>query len=217
MKAETHQSINRTGTHQSINRTGVMLLSAAMLALASCSSPPKPPPPAGGAFAIAYAESEPGGVFANTMDVSAKVMHINREKRKVTLLGPDGKEYTAEVESNAVDLDRIKKGDMIEATLTEELVVDFGGDDVSGGDGAAATVAVVPKGESPGAVGAVTSQTTGTVTAIDAQNHTGTLRFEDGSTKVFPVRSGVELNESMIGESVVFQVTRVITLRVENP
>jgi hypothetical protein len=151
------------------------------------------------------------------LDVSAKVTAIDQANRQATLQGSDGKKFTVKVGPAAVNFDQIKVGDMVKATVTEELVVYLEDERSSQRDSSATLVALAPKGAQPGGLVAETTQVTGTVTAIDARNRTATLRFEDGSTRIFPVRSDVDLSKRKVGERVVFRVTEMIALSVEKP
>ena len=82
---------------------------------------------------------------------------------------------------------------------------------------AAAVVALAPQGAKPGGVMAETTRVSATVSAIDAQQHTATLRFEDGTTRTFHVRRDVDLGKRQVGEKVIFHVTERVALRVEKP
>jgi hypothetical protein len=66
-------------------------------------------------------------------------------------------------------------------------------------------------------VAAETMQVTATVTAIDPEKRTATLRFEDGSARTFPVRRDVNLSRRKLGEKVVFRVTELIAISVKKP
>ena len=78
-------------------------------------------------------------------------------------------------------------------------------------------VALAPKGAKPGGVVAQVTQVTASVVAIDHAKHTATLRFDDGSTKTFPVREDIDLSRHKVGERVVFRVTEMIAISVEKP
>jgi hypothetical protein len=192
------------------------LLLAGLLTLTACSTT-SPPPPAKGTSSTAFQEGVPGGVFVNTLDVSAKVTAIDTSNRKLTLLGPDGDKFTVKVGPEAINFDQIRVGDMVNATLTEELVVYLDEEGTSAPDGSAAMVKLAPKGAKPVGIVAGTVQVTGTVTTIDRINRTATLRFEDGNTKTFPVRDDIDLSRRKVGEKVVFQVTEMIAISVEKP
>jgi translation elongation factor P/translation initiation factor 5A len=199
----------------SIHRPGAALLSAALLAFTSCSSPP--PPPAETTGALAYQEGVPGGVIVNTVKVTAKVTAIDLAKRKVTLLGPDGKTFTVNAGPAAVNWDQVRVGDQVNATVTEQFVVFVSEEGAAPSDGSAALVSLAPKGAQPGGLVAETTQVTAKVTAIDLKHRKATLQYEDGSTKTLPVRSDVDLGKRKVGEQVVFQVTEMLAISVDKP
>ena len=196
--------------------TILALLFAGILTLTAC-SPTSPPPPAKETSSTDFQEGVPGGVIVNTLDVSARVTAIDTSNRKLTLLGPDGDKSTVKVGPEAVNFDQIRVGDLVNATVTEELVVYLDEEGASAPDGAAGVVALAPKGAQPGGLVAETVQVTATVTAIDQTNRTATLQFEDGSSKSFPVRDDIDLSQRKVGEKVVFQVTEMIAISVEKP
>ncbi len=192
------------------------LLLAGLLTLTACSTT-SPPPPAKGTSSTAFQEGVPGGVFVNTVEVSAKVTAIDASNRKVTLLGPDGDKFTVKVGPEAINFDQIRVGDMVNATLTEELVVYLDEEGAPSRDKAVAVVKLAPKGAKPGGIVAEALQVTAKVTAIDQANRTATLQFKDGSTKTFPVRDDIDLSQRKVGEQVVFRVTEMIAISVEKP
>jgi hypothetical protein len=192
------------------------LLFAGILTLTAC-SPTSPPPPAKETRSTDIQEGVPGGVIVDTLDVSAKVTAIDTSNRKVTLLGPDGDKFTVKVGPEAVNFDQIRVGDLVNATVTEELVVYLDEEGASAPDGSAAVVALAPKGAQPGGLVAEIVQVTAKVIAIDQTNRTATLQFEDGSSKIFPVRDDIDLSQRKVGEKVVFQVTEMIAISVEKP
>lgn len=192
------------------------LLLAGLLTLTACSTT-SPPPPAKGTSSTAFQEGVPGGVFVNTVEMSAKVTAIDASNRKLTLLGPDGDKFTVKVGPEAINFDQIRVGDMVNATLTEELVVYLDEEGAPSRDKAAAVVKLAPKGAKPGGIVAKTLQVTAKVTAIDQANRTATLQFKGGSTKTFPVRDDIDLSQRKVGEQVVFRVTEMIAISVEKP
>jgi hypothetical protein len=194
----------------------VFAVLAVLFAFTSCTSV-SAPPPGESSLTSAYQEGVPGGITVNTLDVSARVTAIDKANRKVTLLGPDGKTFTVKVGPAAVNFEQVGVGDRVNLTVTEELVVYLNEEGQSSSDNSAALVALAPKGSQPGGLFADTTQITGTVTAIDLNKQTATLRFEDGSSKTFPVRSDVDLKKRKVGEQVVFRVTEMIAISVEKP
>ena len=116
----------------------------------------------------------------------------------------------------AINFDQIHVGDRVKVTAAEELVVQMAQPGESADSNGASLVALAPKGAKPGAVVAETTLVTATVKEIDLPNRTATLEFEDGSTKTFPVRSDVDLNQRKVGEKVTFRVTEMVALTSRN-
>ena len=164
-----------------------------------------------------YTKGVPGGVVVNTVDVNAKVTAVDTANRKVTLLRQDGYKFTVKAGPEAVNFDQIRVGDLVKATVTEEMVIHLDEEGASAPDGSASIVALAPKGAQPGGVMAETTRVTATVTAIDQTGRTATLQFEDGRTKTFPVRHDIDLSQRKVGEKVVFQFTEMIAISVEKP
>lgn len=194
----------------------LVLIAAALLIFTACATTAPPPPPES-QTAAAIQKGVPGGVFVNTVDVSARVTAIDKAKRKVTLLAPDGEKYTVKVGPEAVNFDQIKVGDLVKATVTEELVVFMDDEGAPAAEGEAGVVALAPKGAQPGGLAAQTRQVVATVVAIDRTKRTATLRFDDGTTEIFPVRDDIDLGQRQVGERVVFRVTEMIAISVEKP
>ena len=192
------------------------LLFAIVFTLAACAKP-TPPPPAEESAAVVTEEGVPGGIFVNTLEVSAKVTGIDTVDRELTLLKPNGEEITVSVGPEAVNFNQIQKGDLVKAVVTEELVIYLDEEGASTQDEAAMVVARAPEGGQPGALAVETVQFTATVMAIDMANHTATLQFEDGQTKTIPVRDDVDLSKRKVGEKVVFSLTEMVAISVEKP
>ena len=192
------------------------LLFAVLFTIAACATT-TPPPPAQVNTATAVQEGVPGGVTVNSIEVTAKVTAIDTKNRKMTLLLPEGDKETVKVPPEAVNFDQISVGDLVKATLIEEVVVYLDEEGASIPDGYAAGVAIAPKGAQPGGLVAETVKVTATVTAIDQTNRTATVRFNDGSVETFPVRDDIDLSQRKVGEKVVFIVTQMVALSLEKP
>ena len=209
-----------THLHGSQHLTGLIkiltLLAAVIFTIAACATTTPPPPPQVNT-STAMKEGVPGGVTVNTVEVTAKVTAIDTKNRKVTFLLPDGSKETVKVPPEAANFDQISKGDLVKATLTEEVVVYLDEEGASVPGGYAAGVAIAPKGAQPGGIVAEAVQVTATVTAIDQANRTATLQFEDGTLETISVRDDIDLSKRKVGENVVFAVTGAIALSVEKP
>ena len=82
------------------------------------------PPSAAGAGAIALAPvgAKPGGVMADTVEITAKVTAIDAKHRKVTLSLPDGTSKKVKA-GKQVNLSAVKIGDNVTVQHTESLAI----------------------------------------------------------------------------------------------
>ena len=192
------------------------LLIAILFTLTACATA-TPPPPAQVNTTTSVQEGVPGGVIVNSVEVTAKVTAIDTKNRKATLLLPDGEKETITVPPEAVNFDQVRVGDIVKATLTEEVVVYLDEEGASVPDAYAAGVKLAPEGAQPGGVVAEAVKVSATITAIDQDNRTATVRFEDGSIETLPVRDDIDLSKRKVGEKVVFIVTQMVALSIEKP
>jgi hypothetical protein len=175
------------------------------------------PAPASASSATVYVEGVPGGVIMHTEEVAAKVIEIDHAKRTATLQSADGETFAAKVGEGAVNFDQVAVGDMVNVTLTEELVVFLDEEGAAPIDSSSSALATAPQGAQPGGLVVATNQVTGTVTAIDLEQRTATLQFKDGSTKTLPVRDDIDLTLRKVGDQVVFRLTEKLAISVEKP
>jgi hypothetical protein len=166
---------------------------------------------------VAYATGTPGGSFVQTYLVKATVAAIDKANRKITLVNSAGIKKTVKVGPEAINFNLIYIGDQLKVLVAEELVVAVAGEGETASTGAGQLVALAPKGAKPGGVMAETTQLTAKVIAIDLVHHQATLKFEDGSTKIFPVRPDVDLSQRKVGDKVVIRMTEALALSVETP
>ena len=81
-------------------------------------------PSAAGATTVALAPvgAKPGGVMANTVQLTAEVKFINPQKRRVVLELPDGSTKTVKA-GKKVDLNSVKPGDTVTVQHTEAVAI----------------------------------------------------------------------------------------------
>lgn len=190
-------------------------LSAALIAgvLAGCSETPPPQPEA--STSVSHEKGVAGGTVVNTLKMSVKVVALNQDTRTLTLMDSDGEEFNVKAGPNVVNFDQIERGDMVNVTMTKEMVVGVVDSDESVPQGSADVIALAPEGAKPGGVAIGTHIVTATVAAIDSKARTATLEFSNGETKVFPVREDIDLSKYSVGQKVVFQVTEMVAVNVE--
>ena len=191
--------------------TSVLVL-ASVIAVTSCASTTANVPADQASSSKSFKEGVAGGTVVNTVTKNAVVVSIDKKERIAVLAGADKKEFSVKVGPQAVNFDKIAKGDKVSITATEELVVAVV--DKSSKTGSGEVVLVTPKGGQPGGIAAKIVQVTATVVAIDSKNHTATLKFNDGTTKVTPVRNDVDLSKYKKGDKVVFKVTQMVAIDI---
>jgi len=167
-----------------------------------------------GSSMTAVVEGVPGGVFVDTSETKATVSAINRKKRALTLTDVNGQTLTAKVGPEVVNFDQIEVGDTVKVSVIQTLAIYLAGAEVAAPDSGAAMATTAAKGEKPGMVVAHGTQTTATVTAIDLEKQTATLKFSDGSSDTFPVRKDIDLSKYEVGEKVVFEEGVVLSITV---
>ncbi|VGO12464.1 hypothetical protein PDESU_01017 [Pontiella desulfatans] len=193
-------------------KTGVVL-GALALVLATSAADKKPA--AEMDVVVGMAEGVPGGVVVSTLEIQAKVVGIDYQAREVALLLPGGIVEVIAVGPEAVNFNQIKKGDMVEAVVTEELVIAMGSSDAELGDGEEAVVVAAAEGEQPGAIAIDTVRETAVVVALDGLSRTASLMFEDGSITTVAVRDDIDLTQHRLGEKIVFESTQMVAISVE--
>lgn len=169
------------------------------------------------AGATAVAEGVPGGAVVKTYELKATVAAIDQTTRKVTLLDAAGIKTTVKAGPEVVNFDQIRVGDQLKITAAQELVVYVAGEGETPTDGGAQLVALAPQGAKPGGMMVETTRVTAKVTAIDAEHHTATLQFEDGTTRTVTVRPDVDLSKRNVGDQVVIRTTESLAIRMVKP
>ena len=162
-------------------------LLAVASALASCAS--RPPPPTVDTMVI---ETPEGAAIVETVQVSATVAGMNFDNRQVVLLFPDGSTRAFKADKQVVNLDQIKIGDQVKATVIEELAVFLSKDKAPASLDAATAVALAPKGSRPGIVMANTVAITAAIKAVDLKSRRVTLQFADGTSRTVTVGKAVD-------------------------
>ena len=203
--------------------TGVILLG---LVAAACSSnrDTEPATRAAPAARAAPAEAtgertavgiEPGvagGVFEDTSTVAVTVRAVDVGSRRVTLADDAGNEATLTARPEIRNLDQLRAGDRLTATIKKRLVITAG----AGGGEPRITyntaVASPGNGTTPGGAIAETCESVAAVTAIDGVHRTATLKFADGLAHTVPVRSDVDLSRYKVGDSVIVRTTSTLSV-----
>ena len=189
------------------------LLSAALLALTSCST--KPPGDASSNTTTQH--GVPGGTIVETYKITATVTAVDAATRKLTLETRDGATTTFKAGPEVANFNQIQVGDHVKARVAQQLVVFVRNTGEPANDGGAAVVALTPLGAKPGVLMADTVEVTAKVQALDLKHRQATLRFPNESTRTFQVREDVDMTKAKLGDEVVFRVTEALAITVEKP
>jgi hypothetical protein len=154
--------------------------------------------------------------MVETHQLKATVKGVDAASRKVELATADGQRTTVKCGPDVINFDRIRVGDQLVVTVTEELVA-YLANARTPDDGAVTAVVLAPRGAKPGGVRAETVQVTAKIVALDLRGHKATLQFPNGSTRTVAVRPDVDLAQRKVGEEVVIRVTEVLAIKVEQP
>jgi Cu/Ag efflux protein CusF len=173
------------------------LLLVAALALPGCWSGP---------FASVQLKGQPReihgalAVAVESVKPPAVVQSVDLDARAITVLSPgEARLVSYKVGSNVSNLDRLKAGDKVQATVTEELTVYVRGD-----------------GHLPSAGGSpLTVVTDARVLSVDPSYRVVTLHFPDGHNETFKVSRRVKLDEMETGDEVTIQPVEAIALRMK--
>ena len=173
------------------------LLLVAALALPGCwSAPIAPlqskgkPHPIQGAIAVAV----------KSVKLPAVVQSVDLAARAITVLPPgEARAISYKVSLNVSNLERLKAGDTIQATVAEQL-----------------TVYLRRDGDLPGAAGSPqTVVTDAQVLSVDPSYRLLTLHFPDGHTEMFKASLRMKLDKMETGDEVTIRPVEALALRLK--
>jgi translation elongation factor P/translation initiation factor 5A len=78
-----------------------------------------------GEVAVAAKGAKPAMVMVETSALSAKILAVDAEKHRVTLLDPDGKKKTIKMSNKIANLDQLTVGETVDMLMTESTVVEI--------------------------------------------------------------------------------------------
>jgi hypothetical protein len=173
------------------------LLLVAALALPGCWSAPIARLPPKGTPRLIQGEIV---LAVESVKPPAVVQSVDLDARAVTVLGPrEGRLISYKVGTNVSNLDRLKAGDRVQATVAEEL-----------------TVYVNREGHLPSASGSPhTVVTDAQVLSVDPSYRLMTLHFPDGRDETLKVSRQAKLDEMEPGDEVSIRPVEAITLRTK--
>jgi len=161
--------------------------------------------------------SEPGKAsVVRTVEISAKVVRIDKATRTVTLKGADDKTVDVIAGDAVKNFDQIKVGDVVLARHTQALALKLkktqgATDDVSVSEGSTQA----KPGEPPAFVGARQITSIAEITAVDPKESTITLKGPEGKAVTLDVRNPDQFKVVKVGDEVEVTYTEALALSVE--
>ena len=131
--------------------------------------------------ALAPKGSMPGGAVAGTVEVTAKVVDIDQKARLATLTA-DGRTRTIHVGPN-IDLAKVKAGDEVVFRFTRGVLLRV--------DRPSDSQAELAASKQPGAVAVETTIADATISSLDKDQRTLTLKRPDGSEQLYKAAKSV--------------------------
>lgn len=166
--------------------------------------------------AAAQAPAKGGVVEAGYTMITATVLKVDLATRKVDLKDDLGKTFSITVRPEVTNLDQVKPGDVLKATLSESIAYE-----IKAPGSAKPGEKVVAKGESgkagekpQGTAKKVTTKTV-TVTAIDLQKSIVHFKTAEGEQKASVVSEPSRLTGVKVGDLVEVTYTESIAFSVE--
>jgi Cu/Ag efflux protein CusF len=149
---------------------------------------------------------------------TATVTAVDPAKGTVTLMGAQGKEREIELRPGSENIERLKVGDKVRATIVPEMAIAVR---KAGGAGAAqperpGMAAVEGRGGRPGLLLADTDELKGRIESVDATKHTITITEADGDSRTIRTAPRVELSELKTGDEVTARITQPVAIKVEH-
>ena len=186
----------------------VGLLSAYAAAFAQTPAPSAPPP-------AAKSEAKPAMGEARQVTVRGTISAIDKEKSTVTLKGPKGRTITLDVNDPA-KLDVLKVGDPVVGTYIEALVIE-----VKKAGSAAREAAVEERrvgskpGENPAGAMARQVSVTATITAVNKQAPSVTIKGPKGNVETIKVKDAGNLANVKVGDLVEVTYTQALAVALD--
>ena len=153
------------------------------------------------------------------VEASASVTAIDHETREVTLTTEEGESITFTVGDNVRNLEQVAVADVVTMTVLEEIHMSLVRPEQAMGaaEGGLVAAATSAEGDRPGMVLAGIEVITATVEAIDLDAGTFALKGPEGNVMEFTARNAENLQKAKVGDLVVFELDRAVSLIVEAP
>lgn len=158
----------------------------------------------------------PSGVAgAEYTMVRATVVRVDLATRVVELKDEGGKAFSISVDPALKDLDKVRPGDVVNATLTQSVAWELKKPGQAGKGGTATSTEAGKAGEKPSGTKKTVTTKTVTITAIDAKAPSVTFKGPNGEVKTVTVNNPANLASVKVGDLVEITYTESIVFAVE--
>jgi Cu/Ag efflux protein CusF len=197
-------------------RTTLAIAALFAVGFAACASKVAAPP---APVVASDVQESPGKIQAQqAVTVTATVKDVDQSTRVVTLLTASGEDVVFRAGDEVRNLDQVKRGDQVQATYYESLVVQvLKPGTATPGVTTAADADRAKAGERPGAAAAESTTVVATVVKVDKKNSTVTLKGPKGNVKTLPVTNPIHLDAVKAGDLVEVTYTEAIGIAVAPP
>jgi hypothetical protein len=148
--------------------------------------------------------------------MTATVVAIDLQTRIVTLKGEDGEVRDIKVGEEAVNLPQVKVGDLVTVKFYESIAVEVIQPGTYAGAGEKTAIVRAKPGEMPGGMVAKQVSVTATITAIDKQKSTITLKGPEGNLTKVKVQDPTNLEKVKVGDELMITYTEALAISVEH-
>jgi hypothetical protein len=190
--------------------TRSLILCAAMAVISSCATLTMDTD-----TTVKSEQGVPGGEVVRNTTLDARVSGIDSSTREVSLVSRYGEAFKVTAGPEIKNFNQIRVGDYLKITLQERLLVRMAKPGEKLNDETWVSGKGAPRGAKPGAKVNSKEQYVATVTAIDAKKRKATLKFSDGSTGKFDVRSDIDLSKHHTGEKVLIRLTESLAVSMK--
>ncbi|MFN7986683.1 MAG: hypothetical protein U0529_04365 [Thermoanaerobaculia bacterium] len=161
------------------------------------------------------APSSPRVAGAEYTMMTATVVRVDFASRVVELKDEKGKTFSISVDPALKDLDKVKAGDRVNATLTQSVAYELKKPGPGGPGGAVTKVEQGKAGEKPSGTKKTVTTKVVTVAAIDPKVPSVTFKGPSGETKTVIVQNPANLEGVEVGDLVEITYTESIVFSVE--
>jgi Cu/Ag efflux protein CusF len=159
------------------------------------------------------------GVFADeSINITATVEVIDYQNRLVTVKGPEGNLLTVTADDSVKNFDQIKTGDTVSIDYYASVAIYVRKSDQAPMAEEDDIIETAPLGQKPAAFELKVDEITATVTNIDYDTRSITLKGPQGNEMTFNTSDKVKkFNEIKAGDEVVARVTQALAIAVNKP